>query len=193
MARPYQKAVTGSTYKNNGATVVYGGNATTTGTTINGPNVSNVPFTGVVARQTATPYGSKVPNPQSNAEIAAGTDTSATFQPIAAGNFATMDLTSYLMRGSSAQVTLAGVANTLLNSTARRGRHRSINYKESDRCIHISGWDYATGTATITSVESVSFGNDHAARPTQAVPGEWQYLVSGNTPTQANYPARTQW
>ena len=194
MARPYQKVLTANPFRNNGAVVVKGGNANLTGTTVNGPNVTAAPFADVVARAPATPYGSQVPKPQSGAEIAAGVDTAGTFQPIAAGNFATMDLTSWLIRGGSAQVTLAGVANTLLNSpAAQRGRKHSIHRKETDRCIHITSWDYATGVATISSVELVSFGDDHAARPSQTTPGELVYLVSGAVPTQANYATKTLW
>jgi hypothetical protein len=194
MARPYQRVIAANAYKNNGATVVKGGAADTTGTTVNGPNATNVPYSAVVTRPAASPWGSKVQNPETDATIAAGTDTAATYKPLSAGNFATQSTTSWLMRGAGAMSTLAGVANTILNCPAAyRGRKHSIHRNESRRTIQISSWDYATGAATISSVTEDSFGEDHAARPTQDIPGEMVYLVSGNVPTQHDYAARKLW
>lgn len=194
MARPYQRVIAANAFKNNGGTVVMGGNADTTGTTVNGPNASNVPFQDVVTRTSGTPHGSKVQNPQTDAEIAAGTDTAATYKPLSAGVFAGQSTTSWLMRGAGAMDTLAGVANTILNCpAAQRGRKHSIHRNESRRTIQISSWDYASGAATISSVSNDSFGQDHAARPTQDIPGEMVYLVSGNVPTQHDYAARKLW
>jgi hypothetical protein len=191
MAIPYQRVISANAYKNNGGTVVMGGNATTTGGGPNGPNVTNVPDLTNIVRNDVY-YGSKVPNAETNATIAAGSDTKPTYKPISAGTYRNFPERNFLIRGSTSPTTIAGVANTIMQSPGRRGRTRSIHYLESRRTIRITGWDYATGAATIGSVASDSFGQDHAARPTASIPGEWAYVV-GKPVTQADYPARYLW
>lgn len=190
MARPWQKVIPANTVKNRGGTVVWGGNAVTTAS-FTGPAVTNVPGTDVTARNSG-PHANLVPKPQSGADIAAGVDTSGTFQPIAAGDFASMVAGDYIMRGYSNYI--AGVANTLLKSPANLGAiHPSIHLEESRRYTKIQSWDYATGVATKGLPLDWSFGTDAEAHPTAALPGELAYMVTGAVPTTDEYPARTQW
>lgn len=110
-----------------------------------------------------------------------------------AGNFGKMVAGVYtIMRVST---TLAGLADTTLQTGAGNFGRRSINYNESNYTLHAvsSSWNYVTG-AFLTSPPPVSnddFGNDNAARPTRAIPGELQYQEGSNTPLQKDYAAKT--
>jgi hypothetical protein len=181
------KIIPANDRKDNGATVVWGGNATTTGYT---PAVTNVPDT-LVTTHKPGPHGSKVPGPESAVKIAHGTDTKGTFKPYAAGDFATMQAGEYLIRLYSHYI--AGVANTLLSSPANlSGFYRGIHRKENRRHTKILSWDYATGAATKGTPVNIQFGDDHASRPTMAIPGELSYAFAP-LPVNDDYQPRTQW
>ena len=205
MARPYQKAATGSEFKNNGATVVWGGNAdTTTGLT---PAVTNVPDT-VVTTDPGYVTRQRVPNPESDAAIAAGSDTSGTYKPLSAGSFAIMSEGVYVIKAGPDRV-LAGVSNVGIGKAANpiaTYRKHSIRSRYNIRTIIISDWSYTTGAATITSadaqmasgIDGTIYANlrliDHEASaaqsPTLAIPGELCYAL-GDGPQTDEYQART--
>jgi hypothetical protein len=205
MARPYQKAKTANEFKDNGATVVWGGNAdTTTGLT---PAVTNVPDT-VVTTDPGYVTRQRVPNPQTDAEIAAGSDTSGTYKPLSAGTFAVMAAGTYIIKAGS-QDQIAGTTVAALRSPANviaTYRKHGIRSRYLIRTIIISGWSYTTGAATITSadaqmasgIDGTIYTNlrliDHEASaeqsPTLAIPGELAYAL-GDGPQTDEYQART--
>jgi hypothetical protein len=178
----YTKAIAANNYVNNGGTVVYGGNVPA-----NAP-ITNVPTCAQVLGAHSGKNGSVVPGPGATAGTAQ-VDTNGTWAVMTAG--------SYVMRRYCSS--LAGVSYTGLNSGGNAaGAHHSIHWVGSKRTTPITSWDYASGAATAGSATSDNFimdvtGTDNAAVPTRALPGELAYMVTGATPTQADYAARTQW
>jgi hypothetical protein len=178
----YGKAVSASNYVNNGATVVGAGNVPS------GAPVSNVPTTAQVLGAHSGKNGSVVA--QDNANVGTATVDSN-------GTWATMTAGTYVMRRVS--TTLAGVSHTILKSGGNSaGAHHSIHKRQAWRTTPISAFALFTGTATKGTATSDNFimnvtGDDDAATPTRAVPGELCYMVTGAAATTDEYAARTQW
>jgi hypothetical protein len=93
---------------------------------------------------------------------------------------------------------IAGSATNFLNSGAADFGRRAINYKENRRSYHITSWDYETGVATKGAPTNDDFGQDHAARPTRAIPGEFTFTDRGiatsgalAVPLNDDYDAKT--
>jgi len=109
------------------------------------------------------------------------------------GTLAYQQAGNYVIRGVS--TTLSGAANTAIQSPGSdNGRRRPIHYNEVVYTTHApSGYYYHTGLPVNgVTTESGIFANDHAARPTAAIPGELT-LHQGAlaAPTNFDYPART--
>lgn len=203
MSRPYQKAIKANDWKKeNGGTVVWGGNADTT----NGP-ITNAPDTTVTTRSNNATFGSKVQDPETDATIAAGTDTAPTYKPLSAGNFATMAAGYYIIKAGS-QDQIAGTTVSGLRKAANPMpgyRKKAVRARYNIRTIVISSWNYATGAATISSdgstADTVEAADgttpasyraaDDAADPTMSVPGELCYIEDGKSPTTDEYQERT--
>lgn len=178
------KVVSGQPVKDNGATVIYGGTA-------DGKNVTQVLSSAVVGYHSGK-HGSVVPSPVSH-----GTDPKGVSKAISANAFATMTAGKYVGK----KYTGSQQAVSLLESGAADFGRRSIHLNESRfTSLQISaGWNYVTGQFLSTpSTQTDSFGSDHAARPTRAVPGELQYTDhsmarSGTAavPKLADYEAKT--
>jgi hypothetical protein len=174
----YGKAVSGSDYVNNGATVVGGGNIGT-----NAP-VTNVPTTAQVLGHRSGSNGSSV---------ASGDYAGAKWITYGA-DFATMTAGQYVIRRNCSQ--LAGNSYTGLQSGGNAaGAHHSIHFNTSRSTVMIEYWLYPSGVPVYaaTNPSGCEFGDDHAALPTRAIPGELVYMVTGTTATSGDYPARTQW
>jgi hypothetical protein len=129
--------------------------------------------------------------------------------------YATTTVRQYVMRkGSSTTNYIAGVANQTLRSGASDfGQRRSIHKRESvydpgtATAIRAGYWSIYTGKWTTAPTPLASglgdvagntaSGNDDAATPSGAVPGELVYVhgSSGNgiAPVQDQYKARTLW
>jgi len=164
--------------RNDGATVVKGGNVDSSLT------VSNVPYTSVL-------------DAHSHGHGSAPSEASSWNQKaVSAGTWAQMVAGSYVLR--KVTTTLAGVANTtLLFGNSDYGRN-SIHVKTTRRSYHITSWDYVTGVATKGADTNDSFNDDHAATPTRAVPGEYTFTdhaipLSGAlaVPLSGDYEAKT--
>lgn len=199
----FGKAISANDYKDNGATVIWGGAADTTGLT---PAVTNVPDT-VVTTDAGHFTGQRVPNPEGDAAIAAGTDTSGTYKPLSAGTFAIMAAGNYIIKGGN-QDQIAGTTVSNLRTPGNviaTYRKYAVRSRSQVRTIIISSWNYATGAATISSDGSTAdtvasadgwdtYANyrlaDDAASPTLAVPGELCYAL-GDGPQTDEYQART--
>ena len=175
-------AVSGQPKRNDGGTVVFANAAT-------GSRITNSPdYTETAGAKPV--QGSKVPGPETNATIAAGTDSKGTFAPISGGAFGKQETGKYVIRSAQTRLAQTAYANGVF-AGADWGNARFPQPKESHRTIHISDWSYITGAATVAGNTNDSFGTDEAARPTRSVPGELVYLATGNTPTQADYEAKT--
>jgi len=162
------KAVSGSPYRDNGATVLYGGNIDSSSTVTNAPDAS------IVGHHSGK-HGSVVPGPTTQGDH----PNLAVQQPLAGGEFAKMRAGIYVVRKLTGQ-NLAGVSNTVLESGASNFGRRSIHLNEQQVTLLqiTAGWNYVTGAFLSTpSTQTDSFGNDDAARPTRAVPGELQYTA----------------
>lgn len=179
----YQKAITANSYKNKGGTVVFGGNANTT----SGP-ITNVPALSlnVANKAIGQTIGSQV--------ISGG--LTGVQKALSSGNLATMTKGRYVMTWLSGGY-LAGVAARSFNTPANYNINniQSIHKKESyrSRLIVTAGWNYVTGRPLTTpTAQSDSFGNDDAARPSRAVPGE--FIIKKNNspdPSMMDYSAKT--
>ncbi len=171
-------AISANPTRNNGATVLFGGNANTTGVK---PNVTNAPFLSVVG-------------PTADLLFQSGTAQGVIFAK-SAGTFGKLTPGSYIAKRMT--TTLAGIADTtLLTGGADFANRRSINYNESNYTLHAvsSSWNYVTGAFLYNPppVSNDSYGTDDAARPTRAIPGELQYSEgTGPIPTQKDYSAKT--
>jgi hypothetical protein len=123
------------------------------------------------------------------------TNLSGLAKSVSAGTFAVMEKGSYIIRKVTS--TLAGVANTVLKSGGSDfGNRNAIHKIENVRGTFLSGLSWAKdhdGQPTYIFTKSETYtalGNDNAARPSLAVPGELVYVV-GKTPVQDDYKAKT--
>lgn len=181
-----QRAITANPIRNNSGTMLGNGTWSTGAVTKQ-----------VTLRDSAIEdgYGSKVVqavSPDSSGNL--GTFNSMT-------NFAHFSAGQYMIRRHA--TTINNVAdNTLRFGAADFGLRRPIHSWTGYQRLHITSWDYVTGAATTggeagTTVQAsgidgtVGRGADDAANPTDAVPGELVYMVTGATPTQDEYKPRT--
>lgn len=179
MALPYQAAVTGQPYKNNGGVVLNGGN------TDSSVVVSKTPANIAVNLG----YGAKIVLAVSPSQ----SGTLGTYKPYSAGTFAYQqlagDYTSFVIGTKISGVT----ATNLRGGGTDVSLFRAIPLREGTRRLTITSWSYTTHEATkaVTAGDASSFGEDHAGRPTDAVPGELVYQYGGPNPLQDNYKPRT--
>jgi hypothetical protein len=169
--------------KNNGGTLRYGGAANTA----NGSPITNIPALSEFGYNTGK-NGAIVPGPSTTA----GTD-----KPLSGGTFAyKMQSGVYMVRRIA--TTVNGSANTSIYSGASDYGRNSIHRSEKDRRTKLGGisWVIATGdnhpTFSYTRTDALTtFSQDEAARPTRAIPGEFVFRDGSPTPSQKDYPART--
>lgn len=179
------KCISGNTIKNNGTTILQGGNVTTTGRL---PNVTSslTPQTNAYHPS----YGAHVflaVSPTSSGNV-------GTTKILSTGYFAQMKRGQYIVRGlptNLAQITTTN--NALVSGASDFGVRRPIARLETTRTNNITAWDYATGVPTYGGSRgaSESFGNDNAARPTMAVPGKLVFFTGKPVPTATAYAAKT--
>ena len=180
-----QAAVSGNAYKNNGGVVKKAGNTNTT----TGPITAT---RSLMEDAKKTQYGSKVVlssgSTGSSGNLGTANAMTTFAYPMVAGR--------YIMKKNTPYVN--GVASTLLTSCASNsvGRSKNPALLETTRVLgsgYLTSWDYETGAITkgANAGAAASFGNDHAARPTNAVPGELQYKTGAKVPVQDDYKPRT--
>lgn len=209
--RGLTKAKTTNPYKNNGGSVVLGGNANlSSGPITNVPTIANI--VGFGARPTYS-----VSNPVTNAQISQHASvpvTKSTYQTYSSGEYARMRAGYYLARTYTNA--LAGVANTVFNCPGSENPYRDAIHKPTRvRATTLTGLSWASPSGNnangepkqgvvYTFTESDqnqnlggtigtpnSFGPDDAANPTRALPGEFAMIQDGKTVSQKDYPART--
>lgn len=117
-------------------------------------------------------------------------------KPLSSGTFNSQVKGLYIIRRVT--TSLAGVANTILQSGAANSRRRSIHSIQSVRGTTLSAWSFASLTYegnpvyTWTTYKSLDdLGADHAAAPTAAVPGELTYRTGKKLPVNDDYKSKT--
>jgi|TARA_B100000029_G_scaffold454121_1_gene480408 hypothetical protein len=178
--------ISGSTTRNNGATVLNGGDVDTTNTVTNAvalrSNLDGSPAA----------YGTKV-IAITGVQTSKGSGAIA-YQPEAGDP-------QFLIRGYSTKVN--NVSNTVLQSggSEKAGR-RAINALAKTHRYHITSINYVTGQATkggsagdvsnfVQTGDGSTAASDDAANPTRAIPGELVYMHGALTPKQDDYKAKT--
>lgn len=180
------KAITGNRIKNNGATVLGAGN-------LDGVNVTKD-----LSIRTSLSQDTRYQVKNATTQGVQKAVSAGTFGYQEAGNYVGHKYTS---------MKVAGVSNNVLRSGAGDyglGTRKAINSISGSRRYNITGWNYVTGAATTGGLAGAAFswidpnvaggataGVDAAANPTRAIPGEFTYLVTGLTPTQLDYSAKT--
>jgi hypothetical protein len=154
-------------------------------------------------------HGSAIPAALSDATIAANTagDTepatgrskNPTYKPLAAGTFGYMGKGKYV--AMKLAETLSGVANTtLFTGAADFGNRRTLHGIKSIRTSFLRIWTWTgardggpayTKTYSNKTPSQNDYRPDHEVTVTRALPGELTYMYGNNTPTNADYPART--
>lgn len=183
MASHITKIVNANPYKNDGATVLLGGNAVTTGQR---PNISY----NLTLQTNAydTQYGSHpvlAVSPNSSGNL-------GTTKILSGGVFGKLTEGNYTIRGLPTTLAGAVSSSVLVSGASDWGVRKPIPKLETTRALGVNSWDYVTGAITKggTAGDSVSFGNDTAARPTNAVPGKLVYFTGNPVPVSANYAAK---
>lgn len=179
-------AVTGQPYKNDGGTIKKGGSVNVN---IGGPITKS---RSLVDDAFTTPYGSVV---ALSSGLAGSSGNMGTFN--AKTKFAYVQGKREFLIKKGAQ-NVNGTANVFTTScgSSSSERMRSVAFLEGARSLG-SGvstvWDYETGRITkgTGAGELRTFGADHAARPTNAVPGELVYRTDAKLPVQDDYKPRT--
>ena len=185
--------ISGSTTRNNGATVLGGGNIdTSTNTVSSAPslksfldNHSHVVGSRVLA-STGTKWKHGITSSKSGGSMA--------YQP-------TKEDTQFLIRHVASKVN--NTSNTVLYSGAsdKAGR-RAINHLAKNHRYHITSINYVTGIATkggsagnvfnyVQAGDGSTAATDDAANPSRAIPGELVYMYGALTPKQDDYKAKT--
>jgi hypothetical protein len=172
----YDKVIEANYLKDNGATVLMGGNIDTASN-----RVTNAPGASIV--------GASI---QPQAKPVKSAYVGAT-HVVEAGDFATMTAGKYVVKGGNVTSQLAGVAYTGLASGGNPNQIRGINSLLTRRTVLIDSWNYATGAATFNAgnPSSDSFDKGSYADPTRAVPGNLVILEDGDIPETSAYSAKT--
>lgn len=173
----WDKAIDDNSVRDNGATVLMGGNIDSSATVTQSID------------KTITGAGRKAqPKPVKSAYVGA---THAN----AAGNFAVLSAGNYVVKGGNITTQLAGVAYRGLRGGGNQNQIRGIHTLLTRKTVLIDSWNYATGDATfnVGNPSNDDFDiNDDYASPTRALPGNVVILDTGReVPTTTALPAKT--
>lgn len=181
-----QAAISGNAVKNDGGTLLHAG-------AVASSRFANMTL--ATTTDNSESYGSKVfeaVSPNSSGNV-------GTFRPLNAGVFGQMEVGQYVAKVLGTRI--AQTDNTFLRSGAAETSSRtSLHYARGNRQYDITDWSYTTGAATKGGNEGTLFtyvnpvggaSVTHEPLPTDAVPGELVYMVTGKTPDQDDYKART--
>lgn len=180
------KAISGNTVKNNGGTVMGAGN-------LDGRNVTKDLSIRTSLQQAKQPTVKNATTQGVQKAVSAGT-----FAYQEAGNYVGHKYTGMKVAGVTSNILRGGSGDFGL------GTRKAINSTAGNRRYNITGWNYVTGAATTGGLAGAAFswidpnvaggataGVDSAANPSRAIPGEFTYLVTGLTPTNLDYSAKT--
>lgn len=131
---------------------------------------------------------------QTDVRYVADSTTAGSYK-VFSGDFAKMTKGRYVGRIIGTHI--AGSTTSLMRTPASDFFKFPIPVAKGSRRYNITSWDYVTGAATkganagdLTKYHDIANNNDTLASealPTRAVPGELQYMVTGNTATMADY------
>lgn len=167
------KIITANAIKNNYGTVAYGGNV--------GALMGSADFTDL-----AVPFKPNVVTTTITGAAPSGISTTI----VSGGTFAGMVAGKYV--GIGYDMTLANYVNPndAIGAGDTTDRRSILALPSGIYTINYTDWSYMSGIASFTnSVTDMAY--DHAAVPTRTIPGEFTYLETGSTPTNADYTAKT--
>jgi hypothetical protein len=180
----YQTTAKSAPIRNNGGTVLFGGNISATS-----------PITQVLGSSTLGYHSGSNGSILRNSVPTAGTYGGRFYKTAISGNFGVMTPRQYIIRRYTSQI--AGNTTSVLSSGASDfGRlpyaGRVSNRIRTSRIISTGGWVYQTGKPVVRFGVG-DFGDVLNAEtfPTRAIPGKLTYLSAGKTLTRTNYPAKT--
>jgi hypothetical protein len=173
----WDPAISANPQRDNGATVLMGGNIDST------PTVTSAPDTAI------TGAGRKAqPKPVESAYVGTtNANSSGTFAVLAAGH--------YVAKGGNITTQLAGVAYRGLRGAGNQNQVRGIHTLLTRKTVLIDSWNYATGEPTFNAGNPSSDDfdiNSSYQVSTRALPGNVVILDTGReTPTTTALPAKT--
>jgi hypothetical protein len=175
----YKYATSETSARDNGATVVMGGNIDSSPTVTSAPDMA---ITGA-GRE-------KQPGVQSNAQTGAQKANSS-------GDFAVLAAGSYIMKGGNVTTNLAGVAYRGLRGAGNQNQIRGIHTLLTRSTVLIDYWKMTAAGVFSTvmqggnpSSDDFDIGGDYQV-PTRALPGSTVALPTGGTPVTTLLPAKT--
>ena len=177
----WDKAITANPLRDNGATVLMGGNISTATST-----VTNAPDLAITGAGKMQPSG-----------VVKSAYTGATHS-VALGDFAKQTAGRYIVKGGNITAYLAGIAYRGLRGAGNQNQNSGGNASRlqlARETIVITSWNYATGVATKAANNADSFttvnGGGTYVVPTRALPGNVITLPTGReTPTTTALPAK---
>jgi len=173
----YSKAITANALRDNGATVLMGGNIDSSST-----------VTQALAQDVTGAGRRDQPRVQKSAYV-------GTTHANASGTFAILAAGHYVVKGGNITTQLAGVAYRGLRGAGNQNQIRGIHFLWTRKTVLIDSWDYATGAATanVGNPSADDFDINAAfAAPTRALPGNVITLPTGReVPTTTAVPAKT--
>jgi len=171
----WDKVIDANPLRDNGATVLMGGNIDSSATVTNAPNQS---ILGAGRVENSKPVESAY---------------NGTTKSVVAGTFGVVTAGSYVVKGGNITTNLAGVAYRGLRGGGNPVQHRSPNTLLTRTTVLIDSWDYATGAPTYnaSNPSSDDFDSGAYAEPTRALPGNLVIVDDGKTPTVVAYEEKT--
>lgn len=171
----WDKAITANPLRDNGATVIMGGNIDASATVTQALDKT---ITGAGKKQ---PTG-VVQSAHTGAIISNGS-----------GTFAKMPAGYYVVKGGNITTQLAGIAYRGLRGAGNQNQIRGIHTLLTRLTVLIDSWDYATGVATknVGNPSSDDFDiNSLYAAPTRALPGNLVMIDDGKSTTVVAYAGK---
>ncbi len=177
------RAISGNTVRNNGATIMMGGNIqavpAANGTVFAVSNALGNTYMGFHSGSN----GSIVPlNPS----------TMGVGKALSSGTFANMVAGKFTMIGPSSQQ-IAGISSTLLQNSGMAGGRKSENsytgFFRNSAYIMTGGWVYTTGQPVFRRDQTDAIANE--TLPTMAIPGKFTYMITGTTAKNDTFKAKT--
>jgi len=175
------KAITANARRDNGATVLMGGNIETTNDTVT--NAPDMTITGAGREKQPKPYNATGASAATKANV-------GTAEVFSGRQFAVMDAGNYIVKGGNITTTLAGVAYTGLRSAGNPMQIRNPHTLLTRKTLIITNWYYTTGGIISSSTSDDNFGASHT-RATRALPGNVTTLPTGKVPVDTAIPSKT--
>jgi hypothetical protein len=171
----WDKAITANPLRDNGATVIMGG------------NIDSTPTVTQALAQTITGAGKRQPTGVYESAYTGATNANS------GGTFAKLAAGQYVMKGGNVTTQLAGVAYRGLRGAGNQNQIRGIHTLLTRSTVLIDSWDYATGTPTynVGNPSSDDFDiNSSYAAPTRALPGNLVMIDDGKSTTVVAYAGK---